>query len=159
MRTITFIFVFIFSFNGFSQFEANEYGFILSHHLRTLESRKEFIGKYPEISSSVITGITRMYNDKQEYQTIKTITLSLDSMVLINLPEFNKFKYKIKYGASYNEYHIAEMEKIVIKNKFNLFLKNKETYCIILEYRSTIGMDLVQIPQSYVTFPNIIDPN
>jgi hypothetical protein len=117
-----------------AQFEANEYGFVLTQYIRDTASRKKFIDKYPEISNITITGSTRIYNNQKKIQSIEISTVSLDSLLLNHLSEFNNAKYKIFYKADYNEYHIAELERIVIKNRFNLFLKHKETYYISLDY-------------------------
>ena len=159
MKKLGFVFALTISTFTNAQFEANEYGFVLTQYIRDTASRKKFIDKYPEVSNSVITTSSRIYNKQRKYQSIKTTTISLDSALLMALPVFNNLKYKIFYKADYNEYHIAELERIVIKNRFNLFLKHKETYCISLEYRSLNRIGLIQIPQVYINFPDIVKRN
>ena len=153
---LSFIFVFFVSSLINAQFEANEWGLILNQYIRTKESRTKFVEKFPEISNIMITGSTRIYNNQKKFQSIETVTVSLDSLLLNHLSEFNNAKYKIFYKSDYNEYHIAELERIVIKNRFNLFLKHKETYYISLEYRSLNGMGLNQKPQVYINLPDIV---
>jgi hypothetical protein len=156
MKKLGFIFALTISMFSNAQFEANEYGFVLKQYIRDTASRKKFIDKYPEISNHMITGSTRIYNNQKKIQSIETMTISLDSLLLNRLSDFNNAKYKIFYKADYNDYHIAELERIVIKNRFNLFLKHKETYYINLEYRSLNGMGLNQMPQVYINLPDSI---
>jgi len=70
MRTITFIFVFIFSFNGFSQFDPNDLGADLSENLRTLDSRKNFIEKRYSLDSFLIHSIRNNYKGESTSETI-----------------------------------------------------------------------------------------
>ena len=156
MKRLGVIFALTLSMFSNAQFEANEYGFVLNQYIRDTASRKKFIDKYPEISNITITGGTRIYNNRKKIQSIELVTVSLDSLLLNQLSEFNNMKYKIFYKADYNEYHIAESERIVIKNRFNLFLKRKETYDISLDYRSLNGMGLRQMPQVHINFPDIV---
>lgn len=134
MRTITFIFVFIFSFNGFSQFEANEWGFILKQYIRTVDLRKKFIENNSEIVKYTITYVSVNYHRSDLSKN--PIDIRIDSMLLNNLPNFNRFKYKVSYSATYNEFHIANMEQIIIRSRFNY---KKDTYIISFYYFSEIN--------------------
>jgi hypothetical protein len=154
MKRLGFVFALTISTFTNAQFEANEYGFVLNQYIRDTASRKKFIDKYPEISNIMVSGGIRIYNNRKKIQSIELVTIPLDSLLLNQLSEFNNAKYKIFYKADYNEYHIAESERIVIKNRFNLFLKRKETYYISLEYRFLTGMGLSQMPQVHINFPD-----
>jgi hypothetical protein len=147
MKTLFFILLFIFSFNGFSQFEANEWGVILKQYIRTIESRKQFIENNPEIVKYTITSVCANYQISDSSK--KPIDIRIDSMLLNNLPNFNKFKYKVLYLATYNEFHIANSEEIIIRSRFNY---KKGTYIISFQYFSEINGSNVPISR-YLQVP------
>ena len=101
-----------------AQFEANEWGVILNQYIRTKESRTKFVEKYPEISNYSITSVC-VKTINPEY-SVESIDLTIDSLLLNTLPEFSKFKYKITYSASYNDFHIAIIETIRIQPRFKI---------------------------------------
>ena len=101
-----------------AQYDANEWGFILKQYIRTKESRKEFIEKFPKFAKTEIINSTMIYTNSV-YDSIEISDSRID-VVLNNLPNFAKFKYKISYFAQYDEYHIAVAETITIKNRFTI---------------------------------------
>jgi hypothetical protein len=149
MKKLICIFVIIASSSVNAQFTANEWGFILNQYIRTKESRKEFVEKFPEISEYSITSVcTKTLKPKLSYETID---LRIDSL-LSDLPEFNKFKYKITYSASYNDFHIAISETIKIQPRFKI-RNGKRNYVISFEYWPNI--DNSNIPVSrYIKIPD-----
>jgi hypothetical protein len=154
MKTLFFILFFIFSFNGFSQFEANEWGFILKQYIRTIESRKQFIENNYEFSKLYFVGSTDVYLNS-EYQSSKHKDFRIDSLLLMQLPTFNKLKYKITYTAEYDKFHIANKESIYIKNRFK-FKSNKEIYRIVFDYTLNEFVESNnKIVMKFIYFPDL----
>jgi hypothetical protein len=151
MRTITFIFVFIFSFNGFSQFEPNDLGADLSENLRTLDSRKNFIEKRYSLDSFLIHSIRNNYKG-ESIESTDFIDMTVDSFLISVLPVLHKTRYKISHDVTYNSYHIATSETIVIKKRFRTY-KKKDLYIIYFDYYMVDGM-MNKYPYISVNLPN-----
>lgn len=131
MKRLGFIFALTISTFTNAQFEANEWGVILNQYIRTKESRTKFVEKYSEISKYSITSVC-VKTINPEY-SVESIDLTIDSLLLKTLPEFSKFKYKITYLASYNDFHIAIIETIRIQPRFKI-RNGKNNYVISFEY-------------------------
>ena len=150
MKRLGFIFALTISTFTNAQFEANDWGFILNQYIRTKNSRTEFIEKFPEISKYSITTVC-IKTVNPEY-SIDLLDLTIDSLLLNTLPEFSKFKYKITYSASYNDFHIAIIETIRIQSRFKI-RNGKNNYVISFEYHP--NNDTSNIPVSrYIKIPD-----
>lgn len=146
-----FVFVFFVSSSINAQFEANEWGLILNQYIRTKEFRTEFVEKYSKISKYSITSVC-IKTINPEY-SVESIDLRIDSLLLKTLPEFSKFKYKITYSASYNDFHIATTETIRIQPRFKI-RNGKNNYVISFEY--LISNDNSNIPVfRYIKIPDV----
>ena len=151
MKKLGFVFALTISTFTNAQFEANEWGVILNQYIRTKESRTKFVEKYPEISNYSITSVC-VKTINPEY-SVESIDVTIDSLLLNTLPEFSKFKYKITYSASYNDFHIAIIETIRIQPRFKI-RNGKNNYVISFEYLP--NNDNSNIPVSrYIKIPDV----